>query len=378
MNFLKKKICFFQPHPAYGSVEEYLSIIINGLVDLNIYDITFFCPDSKKADKLCRDIKNGPTIIRYPKIENGIKEIAYFYNHIKKIKPDIVHFNDPALSAMIAANLAGIRLKIITFHTPTLEVEYNWRGRLAWKMAFSKDLNVVATTDSLKLVMTRRWNIAGDRITAINYGLNSARLKANLSRDQIRRNLGISLDKFVLINVARLCSQKSQDVLIRSIRFLPEDLYDKIVLLIAGSGELQAELKALISELNLQDKVFLLGHRQDIPNLLSCSDLFVLSSSFEGACFALIEAMALGIPIVATDIDGVRDTVVNGKTGILIHAISPDKLANTIEELYKDSEKRMAFSHAGKKRFQEEFQSQKMIDSIVRLYNKLMGVPKNV
>ncbi len=366
------RICFFQPHPTYGSIEEYLSIIINGL-NPELYDITLFCPDAGQTNKLLAQIKNNIRIIRYPKIKNGVKEIFYLYRQFRKIGPDTVHFNDPCPRAMIAAHLAGVRYRVLTYHTPTLKVEYNWQGRLAWKMAFDKNLNIIATSISLKTVMAERYGLISKKITVINYGLTADKLKANINRQETRKALGLSQDAFILINVARLCKQKSQDTLIKSIAYLPKDIYDRINLLIAGSGELHAELKMLIGKLNLQNKVFLLGHRQDIPDVLNCSDLFVLSSSFEGACFALIEAMAMGLPIVATDIDGVRDTILDNVTGMLIPRNNPEKLALAVSELCRDKEKRLMLGNNGKKRFHEEFRSEKMIQRTEKYYEELAG-----
>ena len=133
-------------------------------------------------------------------------------------------------------------------------------------------------------------------------------------REKLRQTLGVSSDEILLLSVGELNKNKNHEVVIRAIAEMD---HSKIKYFICGNGPLEAYLRRLIEELNLNDCVKLLGYRRDIPELNQAADIFVFPSLREGLPVALMEAMAAGNPIIASDIRGVRDLIKQDKGGIL-------------------------------------------------------------
>ncbi|ELA00691.1 group 1 glycosyl transferase [Cupriavidus sp. HMR-1] len=149
--------------------------------------------------------------------------------------------------------------------------------------------------------------IRADRITVMPNGIDTSRFAPEPSaRQRVRQSLGLDASEIVLLSVGRLVAEKDHALLIDAFaEVLRTDL--QIRLLIAGDGPLRNELQAQIGRLQLGHSVQLLGSREDIPDLLRSADVFVLSSNIEGMPLVVCEAMATGLPVVATDAAGVRE-----------------------------------------------------------------------
>jgi glycosyltransferase involved in cell wall biosynthesis len=367
---LKNKISitlYHPPHASYGSIEEQLFFIAQGFDRIDNYEVNLVCASTREDDKLAGALTKG-RVTRYPEFKNAPEEITYLYRCFKDKEADIVHVNELAFNAMIAANLAGIKRKILTYHTPTLNIKFNLKGQISRILAFKGNWDIVATTNSLADFIVRYKNIKRNKIRVVNYGLDRARFVATADRESMRKAFNIANDAFVIINIARLCKQKAQHLILESVRLLPRDILEKTIVLIVGGGEERDFLKGRIKELGLSGKALLPGHRSDVPDLLNMSDLFVLSSLFEGACISLMEAMAMGVPIVAPDIDGVKDTVTGGSTALLVPPGDAKKLAEGIASLSRDKGLMRAMGIAGKRRFNEYFIKERMIRDLDLFY----------
>lgn len=363
-------IIFYHPYPEYGATEEQFSYIIRAIDKKENYKATLICPAGKKADKLADGISRG-TVIRFGKFANGLNEISYLYRSFKNINPDIIHINELAPNAMVAANLAGIKRKILAYHTPTLDIKYNLKGHISYTFAFMGNWDVTTNSDSLiDFIVRYRRGIKRDKIKIIKYGVDRNKFAVNVDRQSMRKAFGISDDAFVIINVARLCRQKAQHLILEGVKLLPPKIFEKIMVLIAGEGEERPFLERRIKELGLSGKILLPGHRDDVANLLNMSDVFVLSSLFEGACVSLIESLAMGIPIIAPDIYGVRDTVEDGVTSLLVPPEDAKKIAQAIESLIKDRNRMQEMSVAGRERFKRYFTKERMIENFDSFYQK--------
>jgi glycosyltransferase involved in cell wall biosynthesis len=165
--------------------------------------------------------------------------------------------------------------------------------------------------------------------------------------------------------VSRLAEGKGFDVLLDAAeRFKEED----VSILIAGDGPLQSDLEKEIHDRDLDDAVHLLGYRTDIPNVMMESDILVLPSFREGTPLVIIEAMAAGLPVIATNIAGIPELIDDTKTGYLIEPGDPDTLASRVDELAQDSNQRELFGHAGQKR-SNAFETRQMVSEYQNLYD---------
>ncbi len=187
-----------------------------------------------------------------------------------------------------------------------------------------------------------------------------------------RREFGLNGNDIVCIFVSRLVPIKGHQYLISAI---PEVLGNvpsaKFVLV--GDGELKDELEQQASNLGVKDSVIFTGLRHDVPELLAMSDLFVLSSINEGMGRVLVEAMAVGLPVVATRVGGVPDVVVDGETGILVPSHSSNALASAIVKLLKDKNMRKRMGEAGRRRVNPAFGVEAMVRNIGNVYEELIA-----
>ncbi|MEZ4524004.1 MAG: glycosyltransferase [Thermomicrobiales bacterium] len=166
------------------------------------------------------------------------------------------------------------------------------------------------------------------------------------ARECLRAELVGSSERAICVAVGRLVPVKGLDDLLDAFAIVIRK-YPTAALLIAGNGVLYKQLSARIDDLHLQDSVFMLGARQDIGRILAASDIFVNASHLEGLPVSLLEAMAAGLPSVATTVGDIP-TVLNEETGILVPPHSPEDLAEAICVLLSDSNRRDALGHAAR------------------------------
>ncbi len=208
-------------------------------------------------------------------------------------------------------------------------------------------------------------------------GIELTKFDIGKPNDKLKEKLLLKPGTKILINVGALTPQKDQSTLLKAIAILktqtPADCVFK--LLIVGEGPLQNALIQEAEALGIESDVQFLGFRKDIPNLLAISDIFVLSSTAEGFCNALLEAMAAGLPIAATLVGGNEEIVINNETGLIVPPKDPKALANALRELLMDPVRTKAYGASGKNRVQQ-FSVKNMVENIESIYFELVKSPK--
>jgi glycosyltransferase involved in cell wall biosynthesis len=178
----------------------------------------------------------------------------------------------------------------------------------------------------------------------------------------------------VLVTIGRQDFQKGQRYLLEAMAMLVSN-HPHFVLLVAGrSGDVSGELESLRNRLGLQDRVHFLGHREDVPEILAAADLFVFPSFYEGLPGAVIEAMALGLPIVASDIEPVRETVEEGRNAILVKPASPVELASAIRRILEDRQTALAYGARSREIFEEKFTLKQSMVRLMEFYHQVMSL----
>ncbi|WP_113928344.1 glycosyltransferase [Bacillus sp. P14.5] len=167
--------------------------------------------------------------------------------------------------------------------------------------------------------------------------------------------------------VARFSAQKDYKTLIQSITKVEGDFRVRLV----GDGELIGEIKQIVLQLNLSDKVEFLGKRNDVIDLLRESDVFILSTNYEGLPISIIEAMSQGLPVVATDVGGVNELIADNKNGYLVRRKDSDQLAEKIKNLISDQALRNSMGDESYKRFRDKFTSKVMLDKTFNVYEEI-------
>lgn len=188
---------------------------------------------------------------------------------------------------------------------------------------------------------------------------------------EAKRRLGVPPDRLLISAVGRLSPEKGFDLLIRAAARLFESGLDGQVL-IAGDGDAGAALQSLAAELGVADRVRLLGYVSDPRPLYEAADVFVLSSLREGLPNVVLEAMALGVPVVATRIAGVPRLVRDGETGVLVEPGSADALAAGISRVLGDPNGRAALAAAGRRMVVEDYSFSTRMQKVRAVYDELL------
>lgn len=180
------------------------------------------------------------------------------------------------------------------------------------------------------------------KVHGVGIDLNRFAPQTEERKIQLRKEYDYSVEEFIIIFVAELSLRKHQDLLIKTVSIAKKKI-PNIKLLLVGDGEFREYYERLIGSLGLENNVELLGHRNDISNLLIISDLAVSSSRREGLPVNIMEAMAIGLPLIVTDCRGNRDLVRNGVNGIVIKNDDVEAFANSINMLFDSKELRLKF-----------------------------------
>jgi len=183
----------------------------------------------------------------------------------------------------------------------------------------------------------------------------------------VRAELGLPAAAPVLVCVGRLAPQKDHPTLLAALARLPAE----VVLLIVGGdpfGDGEARLRRAAAELRLGERARFLGIRHDVPDLLAASDLFVLPSLWEGLGLVFLEAMAVGLPVVATTVSAIPEVVEDGATGWLVPPGDPERLAATIAQALADPRERERRGDLGRQRLDGRFGLERMLDEVLAVY----------
>ncbi|MGH8892454.1 MAG: glycosyltransferase family 4 protein [Actinomycetes bacterium] len=286
---------------------------------------------------------------------------------IRSERPDLVHTTLFAATTVGRFSAAGgppvLTSLVNTPYDPIRRSDRRFsRGKLQAVQAFDRTTSRLtdhfhAISHAVADAAVRDLGKSPDRITVVPRGRSADRLgtPSESRRLAARRSLGVDPSSPLVVNVGRQEFQKGQRHLLEAARLLREGHRDLVVLICGREGAITGELKALHASLGLGDKVRFLGHRDDVPDVLAAADVFAFPSLFEGLGGSLIEAMALGVPIVASDIPAIRETVVDTGCATLVPPASADALAMALADLIADRSRRAAYADHGIHRFEEHY-----------------------
>jgi len=225
---------------------------------------------------------------------------------------------------------------------------------------------VLSVSERLADRMARETGYPRERIRTIRNGLDLDQWAAG-DRHKTRAALGATSNEVLVLAVGRLVSVKNHALLLTAFAQARTD-GTHCRLLIAGDGPLRPELESQIRSMGIDAEVSMLGERRDVPDLLAASDVFVLSSDSEGMSNTIIEAMAAGRPVVATNVGGNPELVVDGETGLLVDRGNGDAMAAAIAALSSDPARRERLGAAGRERACREFGVARMLQDYERMY----------
>jgi glycosyltransferase involved in cell wall biosynthesis len=211
-----------------------------------------------------------------------------------------------------------------------------------------------------------------ERVAVIYNGIDTpSSIEAVPNRDHVRAGIGVGKDDLLMLQVARLDPVKDHATALRTLERVVRHRPDTRLVLV-GEGPERARIEELVKERRLTPYVRLLGLRNDVPRLLRVADLFLLTSVSEGIPLAILEALAAGLPVVATDVGGVRDLVEEGITGLLAPAGDDALLADRVLRLTKNPALVRQMGQHGRERALECFSESRMHAHYAWLYQEML------
>jgi glycosyltransferase involved in cell wall biosynthesis len=283
---------------------------------------------------------------------------------LREFQPDIVHSHLLALRYSLPVSiLRGIPVLVHTVHN-LAERETDAAGRIVHRLAFRKRVIPVAVSRSVAASLRRVYGIQ-DPVT-IHNGIPVANFRVDRSvRAKWRAGLRLDDRDFLFVSTGRLAEQKNPLLMLRAFAALADP---RAHLAFAGEGPLQRRIEEEVSSSGLQARVHVLGYRSDIRECLAASDVFVLSSDWEGHPLAAMEAMACGLPVIATAVGGVPEVVESGREGLLVPQGDASALTGAMRFLLERPGGRAAMAEASYRRAAADFSLEKMVRAYDELY----------
>jgi glycosyltransferase involved in cell wall biosynthesis len=215
--------------------------------------------------------------------------------------------------------------------------------------------------------------VSSDRIRLIVNGVDCVRFSLANGREKIRTELGLALDDEVVGCIGNLRQEKNQRLVIKAVSLLHRKR-PRLKLIFCGDGDCRADLERLAVSCGISKITYFLGHRFDIPQILSALDLFCLPSYYEGMPLSILEAWAANKPVIATDAIGIRELIVNGETGILLPPDQPHAMANAIDRMLSNPREMLLMAANGRNIVAEKYSLQAMVAQYANLYENLVRI----
>jgi len=327
------------PSLEMGGVENTLLSLLPRL-NKDKYRVSVCC--LYRADDLAKEAEKQKipllTLKMRPRLDLDLKYlrgISQLIKFLKQEKIDIVHThlykaNTPG---RIAAILARVPIIIANEHS----VDF-WKtgGQRAIDKFLSKFTDkIIVVSEAVKEFCTQEVGLPKDKVTVLYNGVDLQKFLPEVDINKKKEELNLPSDSKVVGIIGRLQQIKGHQFFLKAAKIVSGE-FPSACFLVIGEGSLRDELEEMADKLNLGDKVIFTGQRDDVPQILPLLDVSVLSSLREGFSITILESMASGIPVVATDVGGNRELVEEGKTGHLVPARDTESLAGAMIRILKD------------------------------------------
>jgi sugar transferase (PEP-CTERM/EpsH1 system associated) len=269
------------------------------------------------------------------------------------------------LEGVIGAKLARVPIIIHGEHG-TIKADsqlHVYLQHLIWRITDQ----VLSVSDELRQRLHTTFGFPESRVHVITNGVDLSRFDLSRNGVDYKARLDLPPSAVAFGTVGRLVPVKAYPILLKASKLVFKE-FPHAYLLIVGEGPLYDDLTQMAREYNMVDRVRFLGWRQDVPEILRALDLYVLASESEGMSNTILEAMASGLPVVATAVGGNPELVADGETGLLVPPNHPRALAAAITKLLQDSPRRKNMGQLGRQCALEKFSLETMVRNYANLY----------
>jgi glycosyltransferase involved in cell wall biosynthesis len=383
---MKELVHVLQISKASGGVGMYTRRLVCAL-DKSIYRFTVACL-GEGSEEMADDLNKikGVKAVSIPMKDSlePFSDLSICFKLFRLIRSDKfdlmhAHTSKPGFFARLAA--IGTNIPVI-YRPASFAFHENAPRSQALVYAFLERMAARYLTDRIMLVadgereLARQYSVgADDQFVTIHTGIDLSPFEIGVNRAEVRSRFNIPPDVQLVGTVARLSEQKAPSDFINAAA-LVHSRFPQAHFLWVGDGPLEAESMSLVQSNGLQGVFHFAGLRKNIPEILLSLDFFMLSSHWEGFSIAVLEAMAAGLPVIATRVTGASEAIVDGETGILADIGDIQGLADAVCALLEDGKLAQSMRSASRKRAEVVFPFVKMLGSIEKLYLDLIASKK--
>ena len=340
-------------------------------LDRSVVDPILLCPAGGSFASSVADLGIPVLTLPFPsprgRLMSSLKEILQLRKLVRELQPDLIHSNTSR--AMLYGGLATLTTKIpVVWHVRVIESE-GWYDRLL--AGLSNRIFVCS-----EAVAARFDWLAGkkaEKVRVIHNGVDLREFGTSLSGDAVLQECNLRDEDLVVGVVGNLLAWKGQDTFLRAAAIVAGKV-PRARFLIVGEGEYRGELEKLSAQLGLRSKVYFMGHRTDIPQVIAAMDVAVhCSNSPEPFARVVIEAMASGKAVVAMNEGGILEIIVDRLSGVLVPPKEPSLLASAIIELLLDPGKSADMGWAARRRIENHFSIETNVRETTEEYMKILS-----
>ncbi len=364
-------VALFTDAPYVGGAERYLYLLARG-IERHGFRPVLVAAGSGSLDELKEGMRRDGFNVLETSLDlarspaSACSTVRLF----RRLKPSILHINLPgpfdASYSLVAplARLAGVEKIVTTEHLPMVPSFAKSRFLKGFSMRFVNAAITVSRDNVDHLV--RNHGVSRDLIRVVYNGIPDPR---GIQKTDIRAELGLEGDASLVAVIGSLEKRKGQQTLFGAMRRLPTNIH----LLVIGEGPDEGVYRENVDRYRLKERVHFLGKRDDVAGILQGVDLLAVSSTLEATPYVIIESMAAGLPVVATEIYGIPELVIEGETGLLVTAGDEGMMAEALKRIIENAPLAERLGRSARKRYEELFTLERSAAETARVYRELLG-----
>ena len=360
------KIAYFIDNLRRDGTQRALLQLIQGLAKRG-HEQAVVCLNNSYNDVLLTELRNTPVDVRVvgrPALLGGYGLMStWLWLLDKKFDAIVTMLFASDIIGRLLAHWCGVPRVVSSLRARN--VHYSRAQRWLVRATMSVADAVIINSPHTREFAVNFEGVRPERIVFIPNGARVEDFRDSIDSESLRKELGLPTSGWLLGTVGRLTHQKGMDILLYALTYITNH---EVSLVIVGSGDMEAKLRALAARLRLESRVYFIGYHLDIPRLLGAFDLYVHPARFEGMPNALLEAMAAARPIVATGVDGNLELIDDGIHGWLVPPDNPGALATAITAALSDREEACRRGIAARQRVADYFS----VDAVIAAWEKVL------
>jgi Glycosyltransferase len=340
---------------------------------INIFDVSNEEPSDRYKERI-KFLERAGADVYALEAQNklDLSTVGKIKDIVAQADPAVVHTHMPYadLFGGVAAKISGNCPVVSTRHHDYLTSWKDWLRFVPYYAVAGNFLDALISVSEQVASQAKEYESWSESdVHVVHHGCRNGRIPSESSRREVCSALGIRKSSVIVLSVGRLLRWKGHKYAVRALRHLRSET-EEIHWLIAGDGPQRDSLHSLASELGVSTSLYLLGHRDDVPTLMSAADVLVHPSTSEAFGIVLIEAMMQGTPVVASSAGAIPEIVVHDETGYLVEPADSEAISEAIHRLLESSDKRKEMGESARQSYLQNYTIEKMARNTLRVYNR--------